>query len=142
VEPGDTHLRDALGAAPFYSEDVQLMYSKIMNAKLTMPRGVSGECEDFIRRLLERNPTKRLANPDDVKLHPFFAVIDWERLFRKEVIPPFIPPVKSKLDATQIDPSFTKEMPVLSVVQDSEISQSDQQNFNGFTYIPTTDLST
>jgi len=48
---------------------------------------------DLLLQLLERNPTKRLCMPDKIKAHPFFSSIDWDKLARKELPPPYVPPV-------------------------------------------------
>jgi len=123
------------GLPPFYSQDVQQMYSKIMKAKLIIPDTVSMEAKDLLVKLLERNPEKRLTDPQIIKVHPWFSVIDWEKLALKEVTPPYIPPVKGKMDTSQVDPVFTSEEVTLTISNDSHISNTMQQNFQGFTYV-------
>jgi len=123
------------GLPPFYSQDVQQMYQKIMTAKLQIPKTVSDEARDLLEKLLIRDPEARMTNPADIKAHPFFAGLDWELLAQKEITPPYIPPVSGKEDTTQLDPTFTSEEPVLSLVQGSDISNTMQSNFAGFTYV-------
>eukprot|EP01125_Pyxidicula_operculata_P008527 TRINITY_DN2857_c0_g1_i2.p1 TRINITY_DN2857_c0_g1~~TRINITY_DN2857_c0_g1_i2.p1 ORF type:complete len:403 (+),score=103.12 TRINITY_DN2857_c0_g1_i2:58-1266(+) len=48
------------GLPPFYCEDVQLMYAKIMTAELEIPDCISGDAVDILSKLLERDPEKRL----------------------------------------------------------------------------------
>lgn len=123
------------GLPPFYCEDVQQMYNKIVSAELEIPDSISENAADLIRKLLERDPEKRLQNPDEIKAHPFFAPIDWTRLLNKEIPPPFVPDVKDESDTTNIDPVFTEEDPELS---DGEggLPPNDSSGFDGFTYIP------
>jgi RAC serine/threonine-protein kinase len=128
------------GLPPFYSEDVQLMYSKIMNAKLKFPSNIPSEAANLIEGLLTRDPAKRLADPVAIKAHPYFANIDWDKLVNKELKPPYIPPVKSDLSTDMIDPSFTGEDATLSVNEKSELSRAEQENFGGFTYVAPSNL--
>ena len=48
---------------------------------------------DFINRLLQRNPNKRLGyqNISEIKEHPWMKDIDWELLNNKELKAPFLP---------------------------------------------------
>jgi len=58
------------GLPPFYSQDVQQMYFKILHANLDMPGSLDGDTKDLINKLLERDPTKRLSDPKLIKAHP------------------------------------------------------------------------
>jgi len=50
---------------------------------------------DFINRLIQRKPECRLGNKGiaEIKYHPFFKNVDWEKLSQKQYISPFVPPV-------------------------------------------------
>eukprot|EP01117_Protostelium_nocturnum_P008951 TRINITY_DN3213_c0_g1_i1.p1 TRINITY_DN3213_c0_g1~~TRINITY_DN3213_c0_g1_i1.p1 ORF type:complete len:442 (+),score=185.70 TRINITY_DN3213_c0_g1_i1:123-1448(+) len=128
------------GLPPFYSQDVQQMYFRIMHAKLEFPQDVGDDTtRNIINSLLERDPTKRLADPKSIKSHPYFNSIDWDKLLRKEIPPPFIPPVKGQTDTSMVDPTFTSErITVLEPADPSEtpISPENQKKFEGFTFIP------
>jgi RAC serine/threonine-protein kinase len=129
------------GLPPFYSEDVQLMYSKIMNAKLKFPSNIPADAVSLIEGLLERSPAKRLADPDAIKAHPYFATIDWDKLAAKELTPPYIPNIKNGvLDTSQIDPSFLQEDAALTHSETSELTKAEQKQFENFTFIPTSAL--
>jgi len=129
------------GLPPFYSQDFQQMYSKIMTAKLNIPKSVSESAKNLLEAVLQRDPDKRLTDPAKIKEHPFFATIDWELLLQKEITPPFIPPVKSKEDTSQVDPTFTSEQPTLSLVTESNLSKEIQSNFDGFTYVAPSEMT-
>jgi len=126
------------GLPPFYSEDVQEMYTKIMSAELIIPESMSPEAGDFLTNLLERNDSKRLQEPVKIKVHPFFKEIDWDLLPQKKVKPPFIPEVHGEDDTSNIDPSFT-QCPLDNDEEDTEaVSAAAQGEFEGFTYNPNT----
>lgn len=88
--------------------------------------------------LLHRDPSKRLgANGGrEIKRHIFFSNIDWSRLLAKKIQPPFKPTVESVLDVANFDPDFTNEEAQDSVVTDSALSETVQDQFRGFTYNP------
>jgi serum/glucocorticoid-regulated kinase 2 len=48
------------GLPPFYTEDVQQMYTKILSTNLEIPKTMSSEAADLLRGLLERDVEKRL----------------------------------------------------------------------------------
>jgi len=123
------------GLPPFYSQDVQDMYNKIMNDKLVFPPQVPQDARALLSALLDRSPEKRLQDPKTIKNHAYFRGVDWEKIVRKEVDPPFVPDVKGKSDTSQVDREFLAETPKLSVDKDSNLSSTLQQNFEGFTFV-------
>jgi len=131
------------GLPPFYSQDVQQMYFKIMHAKLEIPDSWDEPTKGIILGLLERDSNKRLADAAVIKSHAYFKGIDWDKILRKEVVPPFIPPVKGKLDVSMVDPAFTSEKPTIndeSDPADNKISADNQKKFEGFNYVPEGEL--
>ncbi|KAN0027699.1 hypothetical protein ACTFIV_000991 [Dictyostelium citrinum] len=123
------------GLPPFYNQDVQEMYRKIMMEKLSFPHFISPDARSLLEQLLERDPEKRLADPNLIKRHPFFRSIDWEQLFQKNIPPPFIPNVKGSADTSQIDPVFTDEAPSLTMAGECALNPQQQKDFEGFTYV-------
>lgn len=121
---------------PFYDEDVNVMYRKILNDRLTFPSDMDATTKDLISRLLVRDPVKRLGynGGDEIKRHPFFKDIDWDKLNSKGYIPPYKPKVKDSMDISNISSEFTSEKPMDSVVDDY-LSESVQKQFGGWTYV-------
>lgn len=68
-----------------------------IRAKIAMPTYLTQEAQYLLRCLFKRNPANRLGSgPNggkDITDHPFFATIDFEKLNRREVTPPYIPTV-------------------------------------------------
>ena len=58
------------------------------------------------------------------------------RLIAKKIQPPFKPSVESALDVANFDQEFTSEAALDSVVEDSHLSETVQDQFRGFTYNP------
>ncbi|WFD18393.1 non-specific serine/threonine protein kinase [Malassezia caprae] len=128
------------GLPPFFSEDVNEMYRKILHEPLTFPADVRPDARNLLVRLLQRDPAQRLGSPPggaaDIKTHPFFTkYIDWNLLLAKKVQPPYKPGVASAFDTSNFDPEFTSEPAMDSVVDDSHlISAAVQEQFAGFSY--------
>lgn len=85
-----------LGIPPFYDEEqnTHVVYELILEGELNYTqngRTVSQEAKDLLERLLDRNPETRLQDVETLKKHPFFAGIDFGKLYRRELEPPFKP---------------------------------------------------
>lgn len=126
------------GLPPFYAQNVNVMYTKILSGELRFPAFISDHAKSLLEGLLTREPEKRLGSNggQEVKAHPWFSDIDWDKLVKKEVEPLFKPKVKNNEDVSQIDPTFTREKPVDNSLSDQTVlSESVQGNFEGFTYV-------
>lgn len=106
------------GLPPFYSEDAMEMSQNILTAPIHFPDHLSKNIMSLIVQLLKRDPARRLGSgpgdAEDIKAHPFFAPVDWKRILRKEIEPPFKPHLTGAIDVTYFDPNCT-EAPVGSV---------------------------
>ena len=69
-----------------------VLFKNIVNNELEFPRReedeppLSEDSVDLVRRLLEKNPCKRLGfmgGIKDIKKHAFFKSVDWDRLQAK-----------------------------------------------------------
>ncbi|KZP31491.1 AGC/Akt protein kinase [Athelia psychrophila] len=125
------------GLPPFYDENTDVMYKKILEDPLRFGEEIGEEARSILTALLTRNSARRLGanGTEEIKGHPFFARhIDFGKLLRKEIQPPFKPSVSSVIDVSNFDTVFTTEEPIDSVVEDSQLSQSVQGQFAGFSY--------
>uniref|UniRef100_A0A7M4FBJ9 Protein kinase C n=1 Tax=Crocodylus porosus TaxID=8502 RepID=A0A7M4FBJ9_CROPO len=96
---------------------------------------------DYIApEFMTKNPNKRLGcvasqnGEDAIKQHPFFKEIDWVLLEQRKIKPPFKPRIKTKRDVNNFDQDFTREEPVLTLVDETIIKQINQEEFKGFSY--------
>jgi serum/glucocorticoid-regulated kinase 2 len=86
------------GLPPFYDENTNEMYRKILSDPLRFPDSMGSEARDLLTKLLNRDPAKRLGvkGAQEIRNHPFFARhIDFKRLWQKKIQPPFKPSVVS-----------------------------------------------
>ncbi|KAH9969780.1 AGC/Akt protein kinase [Russula dissimulans] len=125
-----------VGLPPFYDEITDKMYEKILRDPLVFPDEVSPSARSILTGLLTRDPAQRLGvnGADEIKRHSFFEKIDWRRLAQKKIQPPFKPSVRSPVDVSNFDTVFTAEQPLDSVVEGSQLSQTVQAQFEGFSY--------
>ncbi|KAK1921600.1 kinase-like domain-containing protein [Papiliotrema laurentii] len=125
------------GLPPFYDENTNEMYRKILSDPLRFPDEVGSEARSLLTALLDRDPSRRLGvkGAQEIKNHPFFSRhIDFKKLWAKKIQPPFKPAVASAIDTSNFDEEFTSEVPLDSVVDDSHLSQTVQQQFAGFSW--------
>ncbi|XP_015922705.1 ribosomal protein S6 kinase beta-1 isoform X2 [Parasteatoda tepidariorum] len=126
------------GSPPFQAENRKKTIEKIMKHKLMFPHYVTNESRDLIRRLLKRQVSQRLGSgPEDaaqIKCHPFFRNVNWDDVLAKKLQPPYVPELISEDDVSQFDPKFTSIAPYDSP-DNTTLSESQNQYFNGFTYI-------
>lgn len=103
------------GSLPFQGKDRKETMALILKAKLGMPQFLSVEAQSLLRALFKRNPCNRLGagidGVEEIKRHPFFVTIDWNKLYRKEIKPPFKPAVGRPEDTFHFDPEFTARTP-------------------------------
>ncbi|CAL8353245.1 unnamed protein product [Merluccius merluccius] len=125
------------GSLPFQGKDRKETMALILKAKLGMPQFLSPEVQSLLRALFKRNPTNRLgAGPDgveEIKQHRFFAPIDWNRLYKREVRPPFKPTAGRPEDTFHFDPEFTSRTPTDS--PGIPPSANTHQLFRGFSFV-------
>ena len=92
-----------VGKTPFHARDLTIVVNRILNDRVEYPPFVSIPAIGLIESLLCRDPFKRLGckwltnkeNPSlgaaELKSHPFFASIRWDKLALKKITPPYLP---------------------------------------------------
>ncbi|VDL71238.1 unnamed protein product [Nippostrongylus brasiliensis] len=130
-----------VGEPPFSGDDEEEIFDSIVNDEVRYPRFLSIESISIMRRLMRKNPEKRLGagekDAEEVKTQRFFRHInfEWDRLLRKEIPPKFIPQIKNPEDVSNFDDEFTKEKPRFSSAKDKHIiTEADQQLFSNFDF--------
>jgi len=117
-----------VGYPPFYADEPMQTCRKIVNWKRTLAfpgeAGLSSEAEDLMRKIICGHD-ERLTF-DQIKSHPFFASIDWEKL--QDMEPPIVPNVKSEDDTQNFD-EFEEEHATEDAAVDVNVDQ-----FQGYTF--------
>lgn len=125
------------GSLPFQGKDRKETMALILKAKLGMPQFLSAEAQSLLRALFKRNPCNRLGAGSDgveeIKRHPFFVTIDWNKLYRREIKPPFKPAVGRPEDTFHFDPEFTARTPTDS--PGVPPSANAHHLFRGFSFV-------
>ncbi len=128
------------GRPPHYSKNRKEMMQNIVEKPIEMKMSFSVEAKNLLQGLLERNPQKRLGYSEDdanqIKRHPWFAKIDWDKLMAKELEAPFKPYVNGPEDTRNIDKMFTNETPKETPGNAMQLTPNAQNanHFEQFTY--------
>lgn len=105
---------------------------RILYASVSIPRSpshFSPILQDLVKKLLEKKVTRRLGcgrnGAMEVKQHPWFLPIDWDKLAKHQLPAPWIP----DLDISKIPDMDTSEHPV---EQSVPVSAEEQKFFDNF----------
>jgi protein-serine/threonine kinase len=124
------------GYHPFKSKG-QRIDPKIYLRKTYIPEKVGKTARDLIEKLFVSNPKKRLGykSADEVKNHPFFQGIDFDKVLRKEYKPPFVPKLNDDTDLRYFDENYT-QLKVENENHEGKVDEDekDEFNFEGFSY--------
>ncbi|XP_027023983.1 protein kinase C eta type [Tachysurus fulvidraco] len=128
------------GHAPFEAENEDDLFECILNEEIIYASWLSASAVDILKALLTKNPSRRLGcvaasgGENAVPAHAFFSTIDWEKLNRRELEPPFKPQIKTSEDVNNFDPDFTSENAILTPIMDAVIPQINQDEFQEFSF--------
>ncbi|UXI22332.1 homeotic protein antennapedia-like [Sarcoptes scabiei] len=126
------------GMLPFQGLTRKETMIQITKAKLCMPSHLSIEAQCLLRSLFKRNPVNRLGygpnEKQDIESHPFFATIDFQKLYNREITPPFIPPL---LSSFQGQSSYNDQMNFYLPEDSPGVPPSvdSHELFRGFSFI-------
>ncbi|XP_010551686.1 PREDICTED: serine/threonine-protein kinase tricorner-like [Tarenaya hassleriana] len=129
-----------VGYPPFYSDDPMTTCRKIVNwrnyLKFPEEAKLSLEAKDLISRLL-CNVEQRLGTkgPDEIKAHPWFGGVEWNRLYQMKAA--FIPRVNDELDTQNFEKFEETDNQVPKSAKSGpwrKMLSSKDMNFVGYTY--------
>jgi protein-serine/threonine kinase len=146
------------GKTPFVGDNMNDTFKNILHQKLNFPtnqgRNISRDCQDLIRKLLNPDQKKRLGHKmgaRDIKSHPFFAGINWDRLQYER--PPMIPQVSDPFDFSHFREDLSsgseseeeEKIEKIYSVEDNldELEKLNENNrlFGAFAYKPSRQLT-
>ncbi|KAL2540666.1 AGC kinase family protein [Abeliophyllum distichum] len=129
-----------VGYPPFYSDDPMSTCRKIVNwrthLKFPDEAKLSLEAKDLISKLL-CNVNQRLGSKgaDEIKAHPWFKGIDWDRIYHAEAA--FIPEVNNELDTQNFEKFEEADIQAHTSSKSGpwrKMISSKDVNFVGYTY--------
>ncbi|RLL98578.1 cAMP-dependent protein kinase catalytic subunit, partial [Aspergillus turcosus] len=97
------------GFTPFWDSGSPVkIYENILRGRVKYPPYLHPDAVDLLSQLITADLTKRLGNlhggSEDVKNHPWFAEVTWDRLAKKDIDAPYVPPIRGgQGDASQYD---------------------------------------
>lgn len=122
------------GTTPFAANNYLSTYDKILayakHGRLRWPAPVSSEVQSLISGLMAPVPEQRLGclpgGCEDIKGHPWFLGFDWQLLYDKKIVAPWVPAVKSATDTSFFDPEDASDE------SDTEEYMADGSWFDNF----------
>lgn len=135
------------GASPFTVDGERNTRAEISNRILKsdppVPEHLSAEAQDFIMRLLIKDPAKRLgghqSDASQLKAHPFLSSIDWNLLAQRKLRAPFKPKIRHELDVSNFAEEFTSLEPYALVTNDQNNPCPDDKDryYGSYSYYRT-----
>ena len=108
--------------------------------KTYIPDKVGKDAKDLIEKLFVNNPKKRLGykSANEVKNHPFFKDIDFNKVLNKEYKPPFVPKLDSDIDLKYFEEIHGEGIEGENKEKEENIEKKgndiDDLHFDGFSY--------
>lgn len=113
----------------------------IYKRKLKQDPLISDTAFNLIQKLCQTNVEERLGkNVKDIKNHKFFEDIDWVKLEKKQITPPFKPKIRYQGDVRNFDKMFT-DMPINSTLGNKDqtmntlSTRNSKNTYINFTYL-------
>lgn len=101
------------GYTPFYDQTPMKTYENILLGHVRYPSYLNPDAVDLLQRLITKDLTRRLGNlkggSQDVKNHPWFAEVIWEKLLSKDIETPYEPPIQSGVGDTSLFDRYPEE---------------------------------
>ncbi|KAI9023796.1 kinase-like domain-containing protein [Phycomyces nitens] len=92
-----------VGEPPFVDKNPVALYEKILDCRIPWPTDFSPVAKDLLLGLLTPDLSRRYGNlkngSSDIKMHPWFAEVDWDLVARREAKPPFVPDIEGDGDS-------------------------------------------
>ena len=114
----------------------------IYKKKLKQDPLISDTAFNLIKNLCKTNASERLGkNVSEIKSHKFFEDVDWIKLEKKQITPPFKPKIRYQGDVRNFDKMFT-DMPITStlgtkdqMMNPSSTIKNSKSTYINFTYL-------
>lgn len=99
------------GITPFYDKNIDQMtlFKRIINSRYHFPIGdfITEDAKDLIKSILVVDPNARLGSfaraEKDIQEHAWFRGVNFEKLRKRQLTPPWQPEITDPLDVTNFD---------------------------------------
>ncbi|KAJ6236669.1 non-specific serine/threonine protein kinase [Anaeramoeba flamelloides] len=121
------------GRPPFIAENRNKMFQAIIHNEPTFPNYLSEDVIDLLTGLLQKKTENRLGSKgfNEIKKHDFFKKIDWIKLEKKKIAPPFKPKVKKDpKDISCFDPKLTNKR-----IEDQNYDEDEEEGETTFSLL-------
>ena len=101
------------GYTPFYDSTPMKTYEKILAGKVHYPSFFQPDVIDLLSKLITADLTRRLGNlingPADIRNHPWFLEVVWEKLLAKDIETPYEPPITAGVGDSSLFDHYPEE---------------------------------
>lgn len=101
------------GYTPFYDKTPMKTYENILHGEVRYPSNLNPDVVDLMQRLITKDLSRRLGNLQggsaDVKAHPWFSEVIWDKLLSKDIETPYEPPIQSGVGDTSLFDRYPEE---------------------------------
>lgn len=101
------------GYTPFYDVTPMKTYEKILLGNVLYPSFFHPDVVDLLQKLITADLTRRLGNlqsgSQDIKSHPWFSEVIWEKLLAKDIETPYEPPITAGVGDTSLFDQYPEE---------------------------------
>ncbi|CDK24622.1 unnamed protein product [Kuraishia capsulata CBS 1993] len=101
------------GYTPFYDQTPMKTYEKILAGKIHYPSIMHPDAVDLLSKLITADLTRRLGNlqngPADIRGHPWFSEVVWEKLLSKDIETPYEPPITAGVGDSSLFDHYPEE---------------------------------
>jgi len=105
-----------VGLPPFFSKHRETLYQNIKYADPKLDyEFLQDDARDLCAKLLQKDPIHRLGSgendAEEIMCHPWFECIEWQKIYNKELKPPYTPQLDRDDDVKHFPPEFTGLQP-------------------------------
>ncbi|CAK66144.1 unnamed protein product (macronuclear) [Paramecium tetraurelia] len=120
------------GGVPFGEEleDPYQIYEEIMNTQIKYPTFLKDRyAKKLMEQLMNRQPEIRLgASYSALKAHPWFDDFDFDKLFSKELKPPYLPKAENMVSENDIQKRFNQNKLVVQEIKHEQDNHKIKYN--------------